>query len=170
MATIILQFINTRPIYYCGKFGGNCVNILWVIAIYIIFCWSELEPWLKCTEYIKYSSVVWSRRRPYWASVMCGYLKPRVVFNPWSRHEVNDATDHQWCDWLSTVSKFAPPPSSAEANWKVRKYPAEGFMNFPLWVKCMHADIVSILHHATCNLQERFQHKPCLDNKVLEER
>ena len=27
-----------------------------------------------------------------------------------------------------------PPPSSAEAYWKVRKYSAEGFMNFPLWL------------------------------------
>ena len=26
-----------------------------------------------------------------------------------------------------------PPPFSAEAYWKVRKYPAEGFMNFSLW-------------------------------------
>ena len=23
---------------------------------------------------------------------------------------IDDATDHQWCDWLSTVSKFASSP------------------------------------------------------------
>ena len=40
----ILQFVNTRPNYYCSKFGGGCFNILGVIAIYVIFCKNELEP------------------------------------------------------------------------------------------------------------------------------
>ena len=34
-----------------------------------------------------------------------------------------------------------PPPFSAEAYWKVRKYPAEGFMNFPLWYVYSSSDL-----------------------------
>lgn len=30
----------------------------------------------------------------------------------------------------------------------------------------MHADSVSMLHHATFDLQEGFQHNQCLDNKA----
>ena len=34
----ILQFVNTRPIYYCTKCGKDYLNMLWVIVIYIMLC------------------------------------------------------------------------------------------------------------------------------------